>query len=89
MGTYLAISLPLLLGPEAYIGDLVTMLLALSGVAVSAAASAMESIMHIFAGALSVAQGAWDLISGVMGAGGEIVSEAAGVVTEGVQVGSQ
>ena len=86
MGTYLALSLPLLLGPQAYIGDLLTMLLALGGVTISAVTSAMESIMHICAGVLSAAQGAWDLITGVAGAGSELVSEAAGVVVDGVQV---
>lgn len=87
VGTYLALSLPLLLGPETYIGDLLTMLLALGGVAISAATSAMESMMHIFAGVLSAAQGLWEFLSVAMGAGGEVVSEAAGIVAEGVQVG--
>lgn len=86
LAAYTALSLPLLLGPQAYIGDILTLLIATIGVAISAVTSAFENAVVIVSNLFAGLQGVWALILGIAGFGGEIVSEAVGVVAEGVQV---
>ena len=76
---YVAISLPILIGPDMYVGDATAILLASAGVLVSALTSLVESLARIFQGL----QGAVGIIGDIVN--GEIVAEAAGIVGDGVQ----
>jgi len=82
VGAYTALALPVFLGPDAYIGDILTIMMSTAGVALAAVTSAVPNVVAIVSGLLAGVLGVWELIAGM---GGEIVSEALGVVQEGVQ----
>ena len=85
VGAYTALALPVFLGPGAYIGDILTIMISTAGVALAALTSAVENGVAMISGLLAGVLGVWEMIAGVAGSGGEIVSEALGVVQDGVQ----
>ena len=88
-GAYFALGLPVIMGPDFYLGDLHVLLISVFGVAISAVTSMLGTLSRLVEGASACVSGVTACTGGIalgVGLGGsELVAEAVGVVSEEAQ----
>ena len=94
VAAYFALGLPVIMGPDYYLGDVYVLLISVFGVAISAVTSMLGTVSQLVEGASACVSRTTECMGGGVGlgaglGGSELVAEAANVVAEGAQAAAE